>query len=311
VDTTLVRSLEDLAPAASAVTVGSFDGMHAGHQAVIERVRERARQDRLRSVVVIPDAGGSPGTASPSEARVLMTSARRLRTLLVEACVDVVVLMPCPVDRAMLERLDARVVLVDPDSVDSSDAFVSRLVAGDRIGSQCTVEVVEPPVIGGVPVRSPEIIRRLREGDIEWVTMALGRPYVFEGTVVEGDRRGRHIGFPTLNVSCSEPLSLPGNGVYAGHVEIPTEAGRDAVLWPAVTNVGMRPTFDKRALSVEAHLLDFEGDLYGADVAVSFEHRLRAERRFAGVDELVAQIDADVRRARDLLDVPTSAQPQR
>jgi riboflavin kinase/FMN adenylyltransferase len=133
----------------------------------------------------------------------------------------------------------------------------------------------------------------------------LGRPYALRGRVVEGDRRGRTIGFPTANLE-SENEALPAPGVYAGWVRL-LDDGRPALgsRLPAVTNVGSRPTFesDGRVLA-EAHLIDFEGDLYGRRLEISFLHHLRPERRFSGIEELRTQIDADVREARRRLEAP-------
>ncbi|HYX77966.1 MAG TPA: riboflavin kinase, partial [Solirubrobacterales bacterium] len=128
-------------------------------------------------------------------------------------------------------------------------------------------------------------------GEVEAATRCLGAPFLFEGTVMEGDGRGRRLGFPTANIVPSDDLVCPGHGVYAafanGH--------------PAAVNVGIRPTFETgRGLLVEAYLIDFDGDLYGRNLRIAFVARLRGERRFPGVEDLIAQMRRDVQEARDL-----------
>jgi riboflavin kinase/FMN adenylyltransferase len=152
-----------------------------------------------------------------------------------------------------------------------------------------------------VPVRSEDgksgisstrIRALIARGEVEEAAKLLGRPYVLRGEVVVGDRRGRSIGFPTANVLPDPDMVVPCRGVYAGFVRV----GKD--IYAACTNVGVAPTFERREDRVEAYLLDFEGDLYGRVVDVSFVRRIRPERRFSGVDELKEQIARDVEEAR-------------
>lgn len=202
---------------------------------------------------------------------------------------------------------------------------------GDEHGF--TTEAVAVIELDGFPISSSAVRGRLAEGDLEWANRALGRPHAVSGEVVRGEGRGRTIGIPTANVDAGE-LLVPGAGVYAGHAEVvgpggtggaegsgdvegvrnvegaegvgdvegvddPADVG--GARWPCVTNVGIRPTFQGVGRTVEVHLLDASPDLYGQRLRVTFEHRLRAERRFDGPDELVAQIRQDVAEARTRL----------
>jgi riboflavin kinase/FMN adenylyltransferase len=141
-----------------------------------------------------------------------------------------------------------------------------------------------------------EIRPAVDAGDVARAAMLLGRPHVVDGIVVRGDERGAGIGFPTANLQADARLAVPARGIYAGHCQL-----EDGTQRPCVTNVGINPTFGGQELRVEAHLLDFDADLYGRTIAVDFRHRIRDERRFDGVDALVAQIGADAQTARDLL----------
>jgi riboflavin kinase/FMN adenylyltransferase len=145
---------------------------------------------------------------------------------------------------------------------------------------------------GELGINSTHIRELIANGEVARAAQLLGRPYVLRGEVIVGDRRGRSIGFPTANVLPDPTVIVPGRGVYAGFVRV----GKD--VYAACTNVGVAPTFERGEGRVEAHLLDFEGDLYGLVVDVSFVWRIRSEKRFSGVDELKAQIARDVEEAR-------------
>jgi riboflavin kinase/FMN adenylyltransferase len=152
---------------------------------------------------------------------------------------------------------------------------------------------------GGVGISSTRIRALVSEGRVEEAASLLGRPYVLRGEVVVGDRRGRTIGFPTANVLPDTEAVVPAHGVYGGFVLVGDEK------FAACTNVGVAPTFSRAESRVEAYLLDFEGDLYGRIVDVGFTRRIRGEKKFSGVDELVAQIQRDVDEARRIVEKPS------
>jgi riboflavin kinase/FMN adenylyltransferase len=170
-------------------------------------------------------------------------------------------------------------------------ALLERLAA--RAGGPRVVGV-PPVVVAGERVSSSLLREHVRAGRVEEAAAGLGRPFTVEGRVVQGDGRGRQLGFPTANVEPREVM-IPGPGVYACVLH------RDDDLLPAVTNVGRRPTFGTSPMGVEAHVLDFQGNLYGARVRVAFLARLRAEQRFASAEELRAQVARDVEAARAVL----------
>ena len=164
-----------------------------------------------------------------------------------------------------------------------------------------SVTVVSEVSFEGRDVNSTRIRELLGEGDVEEAAALLGRPFVARGEVTVGDRRGRTIGFPTANLA-PETEILPAPGVYYGHLHCLPGGAYAGQTFPVVTNVGYRPTFrDGRDLVAEAHVIDFEGDLYGAEVDLSFEGRLRGEQRFESVDALREQIARDVAAARERL----------
>jgi riboflavin kinase/FMN adenylyltransferase len=197
----------------------------------------------------------------------------------------------------LLDGVGARAIVV------GENFRFGNKAAGDpallaELGRPRGVEVVAVPLHAddGEAVSSTRIRAELAHGDVRAAASLLGRAYAVEGIVVLGDRRGGQLGVPTANVDAPSDLALPANGVYAGHLtEEPAGPPR-----PAATSVGVNPQFNT-GLRVEAHVLDFDGDLYGRQVSVSFEYRLRDEAAFATVDDLVAQIHEDIRQARRLL----------
>jgi len=158
------------------------------------------------------------------------------------------------------------------------------------------LRVVDLMDAGGELVSSSRIRQNIQSGDVMEAARLLGRPHYVVGTVVEGAKRGRSIGIPTANLDVPAELAVPPRGVYAGWMQV---EGRS---YPAVTNIGLRPTFEgEERTTVEAHLIDFSGDLYGKEVRLSFIARLRDEKKFDGVEALIAQINADIERGRELL----------
>jgi riboflavin kinase/FMN adenylyltransferase len=167
------------------------------------------------------------------------------------------------------------------------------------------VEIIDQVRVGERDVSSTRVREALLRGDVAEATFCLGRPYTILGRVVEGDRRGRTLGFPTANLAPESEL-VPANGVYATRVRLFDAERPGESTHPAVTNIGVRPTFEPGRRLVESHLLDFDGDLYGRRIAVDFHAHLRAERRFGGPEELARQIALDAGQARRVLHVGDS-----
>jgi riboflavin kinase/FMN adenylyltransferase len=191
--------------------------------------------------------------------------------------------------QVLVQALGARSV-----SVGENFRFGAKARGDDQMlasRDEFETRVVPLVEVDGEIVSSTRVRSLVAAGEIEAATRCLGAPFLLEGTVVEGDERGRKLGFPTANIVPSDDLVCPGHGVYA--------AFADGL--PAAVNVGVRPTFETgRGLLVEAYLIDFDGDLYGRTLRIAFISRLRGERRFAGVEELIAQMHRDVEMAREL-----------
>jgi riboflavin kinase / FMN adenylyltransferase len=303
----ICNGLDEVEPAPSVVSIGFFDGVHRGHQSIISRAVRKAEATQVRSVVVTFDRHPMEVIKPGSQPKLLQTLARRARTL-ADQQVDLVVVMPFDdtlrhllpeefVDHVLVEPLHAEHVVVGSNFRFGHKAAGDVALLGDVGPSRgFTSEGVTLLEMDGVVISSTEIRRAVDEGDVERAARFLGRPHDVDGVVVRGDRRGTSIGFPTANLQVSRRLAVPGRGVYTGMFHL-----ADGTAHPCVTNVGTNPTFGGHELRIEAHLLDFDGDLYGVSAAVDFRHRLRGEQRFDSVDALVSQIAADADRARRLL----------
>ena len=281
------------------LTIGNFDGVHRGHQALLARVIGQARAHGTRSCAY---------TFDPSPVEVLRPELRRPRIQSLEDRLEA--LGSYGIDEVIVEAFDL-------DFARHDAAWFASEVIGRRIGAQAVVvgwdfrfghgregdatalagllpipvEQVPALSMDGEVVSSSRIRNLLLEGDVDGAARLLGRPYRIRGRVVHGDGRGRTIGFPTANIDATTEL-LPANGVYA--VWLTSTDGRRA----AVANLGTRPTFDGVGRRLEAHALDGASDLYGQDVAVDCVARLRGEVKFSSKDELVAQIARDCADAR-------------
>lgn len=287
----------------SAVVPGNHDGVHAGHRALLAAARRRAAAAGLEVVALTFDPHPL-AVLAPERAPLPITTVPRRVELLLEAGVDRVEIARFDaayasqgpedwVERWLIERLAAKVVVVGPDhQFGAGRAGTIGLLRG--IGARRGFEVVEVgPVSIGERVSSSRIREAIRKGDLATATAMLGRVHELEGTVVEGDRRGRTIGFPTANLD-PDRIVMPADGVYA---VIARAHGRAPGILRGVANLGTRPTF-AAGRSVEVHLLDFDGDLYGARLRLGFVERLREEKKFDGIDALRAQIAHDVGAAR-------------
>jgi len=286
------------------VALGNFDGVHLGHQAVLRRAAEVGRERGWRVIAATfhphPRAVLPPG----SEPRLLTTLDLRREALLAYGAEEVrVIRFDEALSRKSPEEFvgDVLVGEIGAGAVVVGENFrFGHRAAGDvgdlrRIMQGYGGEAFPVPVRsegGRVPISSTRIRTLIGEGMVEEAVRLLGRPYFLRGEVVVGDKRGRTIGFPTANVMPDPALVVPARGVYAGFARVGKES------YVAATNVGVAPTFEGRERRVEAHLLGFEGDLYGRVVDVSFVRRIRPEKRFSGVDELRAQIARDVEEAR-------------
>jgi riboflavin kinase / FMN adenylyltransferase len=291
------------------VTVGFFDGVHVGHQAVLRRTVDAAREREIPSVAVTFDRHPREVLTPGKEPR-LLTTVQRKADLIEVAGIDALLVLEFTEDfsRWPAEDFIAR-VLVDGLHADhcvmgANFTFGHRaagtvellIQTGPRWGF--TAERVELVELDGRRVSSSSIRDALAGGDLEWPLLALGRRFVLDGTVVGGAGRGRGLGFPTANLQTWPRLLLPGRGIYAGRAVVD---GRTHV---AAISVGTNPTFGVEPLHVEAYLLDFDEDIVGRPISIEFWAYLRDEERFETPDELSDAIGRDVRRTRDLMTEP-------
>lgn len=298
----------------SVLTIGAYDGLHIGHRSVIDRVVERARAECLRSAVVTFDRHPA-SLVRPDSAPKLLTDHRQKLDLLAETGVEAVAVVPFDtaqaaesaedfVERVLVGVLGVRRIMVGSDfhfGRGRSGNVELLATMGRRLGFD--VEPIALVESAGVVSSSTAIRRALTEGDLGAAERMLGRRHEIRGTVVLGDQRGRTIGFPTANVEVPAEVCLPADGVYAAWYQRENADGLSEPF-PAAVNIGRRPTFYENApvSLVEAHLLDVDAiDLYGEQARLSFVRRLRGERKFAGLDELKAQLAVDVSDARRVL----------
>ncbi len=289
-------------------TVGTFDGVHLGHQDVLRRLAARAREFGLRSVLVT-FAGHPLELIRPEAAPPQLTPGREKLEAIVGTEIDYVAVLPFTpalaalaadefVDRVLLDRLRMRALFVGHDHGfgrnRSGDAATLQALGAER---GFAVDVISPVTVdGGATASSTAVRRAVAEGAFDVAAAMLGRSYSAMGRVVRGEARGRLLGYPTLNVALPEPRKLlPPEGVYA--VQVRTPIGD----FGGMLNLGGRPTFGDERLSIEAHLFDASGDWYGATVRVDFVRRLRDVRRFDSVEALVAQLRQDEAGARAAL----------
>jgi riboflavin kinase/FMN adenylyltransferase len=271
------------------VAIGTFDGVHVGHRQVIDEADTVLTFEPHPLQVIHPEA--APKLIMPFEIKRDVIDGLGVRELVV---------IPFDQGFSSIEAEDfcAKILIetLGAERVSVGENFrFGRKAKGDpemlASHSEFSTRVVPLVEVDGEIVSSTRIRALVTAGEVDAATRCLGAPFLLEGTVVEGDRRGRSLGFPTANIVPSDELVVPGHGVYAAFAN-----GR-----PAAVNVGIRPTFETgRGLLVEAHLIDWDGDLYGQSLRVAFVDRLRGERRFPGAEDLIAQMHRDVEAAREL-----------
>lgn len=300
------QELASIAPRQETLlTMGVFDGVHAGHRYLLERLRRRAAEKDLLSGVVT--FSPHPQSVLHPENQLPWLSNLEDRTrALQELGIDILAVLTFTHRLAQLsarefvslvaQYLKMRGVMVGPDFAlgrdREGDINMLRTLGGDM---QFSVEVIPPYTINGEAVSSTLIRQALGQGDMRKVQRLMGRYFHLRGKVITSDKRGRLLGFPTANLDLMPQQALPGNGIYATIVHI------DSRQFPAATNIGVRPTFGEGMKTVETHLLDYEGDLYGKEIKVEFMQKLRDEQRFASSEALKAQIEKDVREAEGIL----------
>jgi riboflavin kinase/FMN adenylyltransferase len=300
-----VTSLHEVEPGSAprTVAIGTFDGVHLGHREVIRGSDTVLTFDPHPLAVIHPEA--TPKLLNPFPVK---------RDLIAGLGVDELVVIPF--DRDFAGRTaeefvqDVLVAGLGATRVSVGENFrFGRGAKGDpaflRSRPEFETRVVPLVEVSGETVSSSHIRGLVAAGDVKQAAEFLGGPFLFEGEVISGDLRGRELGIPTANIVPDDALVSPGHGVYAAWAHpMPIRAQSaepSACGWPAAVNVGVRPTFESgRGLLVEAHLIGFDGDLYGQDLRIAFVERMRGEKRFDSVDALVEQMQRDVEQAREI-----------
>jgi len=282
-----VTRLPDTEPRSRHVAIGTFDGVHLGHREVIDRADTVLTFDPHPLEVLHPAA--LPKLIMPFAVKRDVIEGLGVRELVVIPFDREFAALPAEgfIERVLIERLGAQRV-----SVGENFRFGAR-AQGDAemlaLRAEFQTRVVPLVEVGGETVSSTRIRALVAAGEVAGARRCLGAPFMVEGSVVSGDQRGRELGFPTANIVPDDRLAIPGHGVYA--------AFADGVA--AAVNVGVRPTFETgRGVLIETYLIDRDEDLYGRTLRVAFVDRIRGEKRFAGVAELIAQMRADVEEAK-------------
>ena len=288
------------------VTIGNFDGVHLGHQYIFRHLIAEAHRERRPAVVISFDP--HPKMVLHPERRpfYLITSPEEKIRHLSNLGIDALILIPFSLDYArttaeefilgfLWERLRIRKILIGQDYTfgrgkEGNKAFLTA--SGDRLGFE--VKVLSAFKVGETAISSTRIRNALLAGEVRYAASLLGRPYNLAGEVVSGSHRGVSLGFPTANIRPDKEL-VPPNGVYAVQVILEGNRHRGAL------NIGFNPTFADQKLSIEVHIFDFNENIYGKHLDVLFIERLREEIRFASPGELIAQIDRDIARVREIL----------
>jgi riboflavin kinase / FMN adenylyltransferase len=307
----IVDGLAAVTPRPRAVAIGTFDGVHVGHRAVIAEAVHYARQHGLTSTVLtfdhhplsVVDPARSPRLLTPLKLKAELIAELGIDELVVLRFDDeVATLDPPSFCRLLVERLEARAVAVGENftfAAGGSGTAATLKTCGSRSG----FETIVVPLVatGGRPMSSSRIRDLLQEGRLDEARELLGRPPRSVGVVVHGFKRGQQLGFPTANVEAETGTMFPGRGVYAARVLV------NGSWYRAAVNVGHNPTFlhhgdETGIVHVEAFLVSFSGDIYGAEIRLDFVAKIRDERSFEFVDDLVAQMHRDVAAATSLAD---------
>jgi riboflavin kinase/FMN adenylyltransferase len=285
------------------LTIGAFDGIHLGHRHLIGSTVESARATGSQSVLVtfFPHPSVVLGRAAPF----YLTSNEEKLALLEPLGLDIVVIEFTPETariravqfiNLLVENLRMREMWIGHDFAlgykrEGNAAFLHAMGAERGYA----VHVVEPLMLENKPVSSSRVREALRAGDMRQANACLGRPFQLNGTIARGAQRGRRLGVPTANLAVWAEHAVPANGIYACRAHV------GGATYNAVANIGTRPTFDNGLRTIEAHLLDFDGDLYGQPMALDMVEYQRPEFKYDSMDALVLQIKEDIRLARRIL----------
>lgn len=285
----------------SVLTVGTFDGVHEGHRVLMHKVLEKAEERDARSIIVTFDPHPREIINPGDQGIKLLTTLQERCEILEDLGIDVMVVIPFDRDFSLLSSEQfVEEIIYEKVGVSEFVIGYDHHFGRNREGTIETIEnlgkklgfdayVVSKQEVGDRTVSSTAIRKALsEEGDVELAAELLGRYYLLNGTVVHGDKRGKKIGYPTANIKPEHPRKIiPRRGVYAVKVRI------DGVWYGGMMNIGIRPTFENGEQTLEVNIFDFDEEIYGKNVQIRFVKRIRDEKKFDGIDELVAQLDED------------------
>jgi riboflavin kinase/FMN adenylyltransferase len=285
------------------LTIGNYDGIHIGHQEIIRRVVQKARE--TSGTAMLMTFNPHPLSVLKPNIYTRLITPLHLKTKLIEANgIEVMLIVPFDarfqsmtpemfVQDILVKRLAVKEILVGYDFKFGKDGAGNVTMLKKMADTyDFRFETIEAITLGGERVGSNAIRKLIMDGDVEKAAKFLGRPHMIGGIVVKGENRGKWMGFPTINLDTFFEL-VPKNGVYMTEVEL---GGRRK---PSVTNIGYNPTFGGKKFLMETHILDFSGNLYGNEVVIYFHKRIREEMKFSGIDELKERIAKDVALARE------------
>ncbi|MBI3961991.1 MAG: riboflavin biosynthesis protein RibF [Deinococcus sp.] len=295
----LHRGIDETREGPLALTIGSFDGVHLGHQALIRHTLQVAKQQGLTAALLTFDPlprlvlNGQPILTTITE-KVEQVAALGMEAMIVEPFNTSLAALTPPEFCRYLATLPLRIIIVGEDFRFGRGG---KGGASDLVSTGAQVETFQLLSPDSQPVHSSRIRECLVQGDVDSAARLLGRPYRISGRVVPGEGRGRTVGYPTANVEVHPHKLLP-RGVFA------VQVGALGKSYGGMLNIGTRPTFGGQSLAVEVHLFDFSGDLYNQELKLDLIHWLRSEQRFASAGELLAQLQCDEQAARQRLAVP-------
>lgn len=307
-----MKIIRDLAQAhvtgPTVLTIGTFDGLHRGHQALMTRLKESAKNRQAQTAVIAFHPRPKAVLAPHLPNKDYLTTPEERIELFKQLEIDILILIPFTLELAQTTAYDFVKLLVERLNMIELWAGHDFALGKNREGNiakltvlgeefNYTVREFNPFLIDGEIISSTNIRKLLLAGDIRRATRLLGRYPSLSGDVGQGAQRGRTIGFPTANLAIPSQQLIPANGVYATFAYL---AG-DSQRYGSVTNVGVRPSFGETEQTVETYIFDFNEDIYGQRLTLEFVERLRPEKKFEGIDELVAQIKHDAEQARELL----------
>lgn len=284
------------------VTVGTFDGVHRGHQAVLQTLLSESRRRGLEPMVItfanhplaVIDPRRAPGRIMEVADEVRILELRGVSVRVLEFDAAMMGTTAAGWISIMKEHYGADAIVMGYDNTFGCDGIGLSIAGYRRLSEEAGVDLVSVPAIAGIS--SSAIRKSVEAGDVEAAASMLGRPFCIKGTVIHGDALGRTIGFPTANIHVASGMLVPAFGVYAARVSV----GDDEI--PAVVNVGVRPTVTSASeLRIEAHLIDWVGDLYGRAIRVDFIERIRGERKFSSLEALREAIADDTASALRLV----------